>query len=60
MANYTTRDVTLLIDKSSEAITLKVGMHIVDLTLGEWSRMISNPVVAPRDVLIPLHRPEHD
>lgn len=59
MTNYTARDVALLIDKTTEAITLKVGAHIVDLTLGEWSRMISNPIVAPR-VLIPLHEPEHD
>lgn len=56
MTYYSAKDTSLLIDKTADIITLQVGQHVVQMTVGEWSKMISAPVVTPR-VVLPLHEP---
>lgn len=48
MTHFTAKDITLAIDKSAESIMVIVGPHVVHMSIGEWSKMISNPTVSPR------------
>ena len=54
MSYFTVRDISLVLDKSAECITINLGPHAVTMRVGEWARLISAPKTTTR-VLVPLH-----
>lgn len=51
MAYFSFKDVSLLLDRSAETVTLAIGLHSVVMSIGEWSKLVSSPSTMPRVTL---------